>query len=271
MKWDGHTHSPFCRHGSTAPLEQYAMAANAHGCVRLSVTEHAPLPPHWVDDAALCAMDVGELDAYIACVQRVREQYAGVLDVCVGIELDYLSGNVGFMENIVHRIDGALHDVIVSVHFVPGRNGTMRCIDYTPEYVRTHVLPAYGTMDRLVEAYYDEVEQAIASVSMVSGLPSRVRLGHVEVIDKFRAVLPPYDRAYCDERLLRLVPMLAHYGVGIDLNTAGLRKPHCQRVYATQSFVDACRKADVPIVFGSDAHDPSEVAYGWDVAMLMMQ
>lgn len=270
MKWDGHTHSPFCRHGSSAPLEQYATAAIARGCARLSVTEHAPMPDGWVDDAALCAMDVDELGAYIACVQRVRSQYAEALDVCIGLELDYLSGNVGFMEDIVHRIDGALHDVIVSVHFVPGLHGTMRCIDYTPEYVRTHVLPAYGTMDRLVQAYFDEVEQAIASAACISGLPRRVRLGHVTLIDKFRAVLPPYDRAYCEERLERLVPLLAQYGVGIDLNTAGLRKPHCQHMYATKTFVTSCHTANVPIVFGSDAHDPSEVAFGWETALQWM-
>lgn len=277
MKWDGHTHSPFCKHGSAAPMEQYVQEALRQQFVRLTVTEHAPLPERWVDDDALMrelAMSEEEMESYIATVVALKCRYRGLIDVCVGLEIDHLPGRTSYTEQLLARAGEDLEEMIVSVHYVAGRRGAMHCIDYTPDDVKQNLLPYYGSMDRLMQAYYDEVECAISTAGQWSGVKVRpdlrMRLGHVDLIDKFRSVLPPFDEAHRKERLLRLLPLLVRYRMGIDVNTAGLRKPFCQQMYVQPFFIEACIAQGVPLVFGSDAHDPNEVGAHWSEAQTLI-
>ncbi|WP_309119054.1 histidinol-phosphatase HisJ [Paenibacillus sp.] len=263
IKWDGHTHSQFCKHGSASPLREYAARAVALGFERYTVTEHPPLPDGWIDDPALTlelAMNRSELPAYLAEASAVKREFDGRLDVAVGLEMDYLYESEPFTEDVLAEAADALEDVIVSVHYLPGRGG-MRCIDYKPEDFQANLLSYYGTMEKVVDAYYDHIELAVASAA---GWRWRKRLGHVNLIEKFRTALPPIDDAHVRARLERLLPRLVACGVGIDVNTAGFRKPTCGKAYVPEWFMAECAARGVELVFGSDAHRPDEVGSGWD-------
>lgn len=265
MKWDGHTHTQFCKHGSDAPLRAYAERAVALGFERYTVSEHPPLPGGWIDDPTLMselAMNRSELAAYMAHVRDVKRTFAGRLDVTVGLEMDYLHGEESFTEGVLAEAsDGdGLEDVLISVHYLPGRGG-MRCIDYKPEDFRDNLLAYYGSMEKVTDAYFDHVELAIRSAAR---WPWRRRLGHIGLIGKFRTALPPIDEAQVRERMRRTLPLLAACGVGVDVNTAGLRKSTCGRVYVPEWFMRECVARGIPLVFGSDAHRPDEVGAAWD-------
>ncbi|HZG78183.1 MAG TPA: histidinol-phosphatase HisJ [Paenibacillus sp.] len=263
IKWDGHTHTQFCKHGSAAPLREYVARAAALGFERYTVTEHPPLPDGWIDDPVLTAelaMDRSELPDYLAEVAAVKREYEGRLDVTVGLEMDYLFESESFTEDVLSEAASSLEDVIVSVHYLPGRGG-MRCVDYKPEDFQTNLLSYYGTMEKVVDAYYDHIEMAVAGAA---GWTWRKRLGHVNLIEKFRTALPPIDEGQIRLRLERLLPRLVECGVGIDVNTAGLRKATCGKAYVPEWFMAACAARGVELVFGSDAHKPDEVGGGWD-------
>jgi len=167
-KWDGHTHTEFCKHGSARPLREYAERAAALGFARYTVTEHPPLPANWVDDPALMrelAMDMEELPAYMKAVRAVKEEFAGRLDIRVGLEMDYLHENESFTAAVLAEADRlGLEEAIVSVHYLPGRGG-MRCVDYTPEDFRENLLSYYGSMERVTDVYFDHVELAVRSAA----------------------------------------------------------------------------------------------------------
>ena len=42
LKWDGHTHTNFCRHGSSSSMEEYVERAIELGFHRYSITETSP-------------------------------------------------------------------------------------------------------------------------------------------------------------------------------------------------------------------------------------
>ncbi|WP_040949219.1 histidinol-phosphatase HisJ [Gorillibacterium massiliense] len=263
FKWDGHTHSSFCRHGSSAAMEEYVEQALRLGFERYTISEHPPLPAGWVDNEPLMrelAMEDHELAEYFLAVEQAKAKYAGKLEVTVGLEMDYLHGRTDYSDEIVRRFGSRIEDAVVSVHFLPGFGG-MRCLDFTPADFRDGLLSVYGAMEKVVDAYYDHVELAIR---WAAGLSMRKRLGHVNLIEKFRDALPPLDEAQMNDRLHRLIPLLKECGVGIDVNTAGMRVATCGKPYVPKWFLARCQEEGIPCVFGSDSHKPEDVGKGWN-------
>ncbi|WP_135547735.1 histidinol-phosphatase HisJ [Paenibacillus cymbidii] len=266
LKWDGHTHTKFCYHGNDAEQEAYLDRALALGFERYTISEHPPLPQGWVEDGELfreLAMPMDELPAYMAYAKAMKRQYEGRLDVTVGLELDYLPGAFGFTERIVDEWQGELEDVVYSVHYLRGRGGVMQCVDYKPDHFAEHLLAYYGTMTNVVDEYYDHVEAAIARAGH---LPSHIRkrIGHINLIEKFASALPPIDENHIRRRLEAILPLLAATGVGIDVNTAGMRVATCGKPYVPAWFLAACRARGIACVYGSDSHKPDHVGFGWE-------
>ena len=263
FKWDGHTHSRFCYHGNDAELTEYVDRAIALGFERYSVTEHPPLPEGWVPDERLMAelaMPLDELPVYIDYVMKMKKRYEGRIELAVGLEMDYLHGNEAFSDQLLAPYADVLEDAVVSVHFLPGEGG-MYCIDFTADDFRRNLLSAYGSMDSVAEAYFDHVERSIA---WAAKLPMRKRIGHPLLITKFRRELPPIDETLIRRRLEGIAGLLAQSGVGLDVNTAGLRVPACGQAYAPAWFIRRCAEAGVEIVYGSDSHKPEHVGFGYD-------
>jgi len=263
MKWDGHNHTQFCYHGSDATLRVYLERAVELGFERYSVTEHPPLPDGWLADGDLqrsLAMPAEQLSDYMVHVRNCKEEFVGKLDVAMGIELDYLDGRENFSLGLINQWEAYLEDAVVSVHYLPGVSG-MRCIDFTPADFSDGLLDYYGSMERVVDAYYNHVERAI---DLAAQLPMRKRIGHINLIEKFRLALPTIDEYQMTRRLELLLPKLQANGVGIDVNTAGLRKSTCNRAYVPQWFIEACVAHGIECVYGSDAHHPEDVGAGWD-------
>jgi len=263
LKWDGHTHSKFCYHGHPAETPLYLDRAVELGFQRYTISEHPPLPDRWVDDPGLMAelaMPEERLPEYFAYVKEMKARYADRIEVTAGLELDFLYGSESYADRLVERWADELEDVVVSVHFLPGKGG-MRCVDFSPEDFRDAFLGYYGSLDRVVEAYYDHVEMAI---EWASRLPVRKRLGHVNLIAKFSRALPSMDESYIRHRLEKLLPKLKAAGLGIDVNVAGFRVPTCGRAYVPEWFIRACLREGIGLVYGSDAHRPEHVGADWD-------
>lgn len=263
VKWDGHSHTNFCKHGHPDELERYLDRAVELKFERYSVTEHPPLPDRLIDDERLMAelaMSFAELPAYFQYVREYKKRYEGRLDIAIGLELDYLHENFAFTERIVEPWVDLLEDSVVSVHYLPGRGG-MRCIDYKPDDFRVNLLDYYGKMEKVVGEYFDHVELAIETAAR---LPGRKRVGHIGLIEKFWKELPPIDEAQIRERMEKLLPLLQRFGVGVDVNTAGLRVATCGKPYVPEWFIRACVNLGVECVYGSDSHKPDHVGFGYD-------
>ncbi|MUT65261.1 histidinol-phosphatase HisJ [Paenibacillus sp. NEAU-GSW1] len=264
LKWDGHTHTRFCYHGSDAAEELYIDRAIELGFQRYTISEHPPLPAGLVDDPALfreLAMPPEELPLYMEYAKAMKRKYEGQIEITVGLELDYLPGQLDFTKQIVDQWGHELEDIVYSVHYLPGADGGARCVDFTADYFREQILSCYGTMEKAVDTYYDHVESAIV---FASALPMRKRIGHINLIEKFADALPPIGEGQIRRRLERIIPLLAQGKVGIDVNTAGLRVATCGKPYVPEWFLAACREQGIETVYGSDAHKPEHVGAGWE-------
>lgn len=263
LKWDGHTHTRFCYHGSDAAQELYLDRAIELGFERYTISEHPPLPQGWIADHDIwdeLAMPEEELPLYMAYVQEMKRAYEGRIEVAAGLEFDYLPGRLDYTERMLDSWQDELEDVVYSVHYLPGRDG-MRCLDFKAEHFKEQLLSYYGSMERVVNEYYDHVE---AAIEWAARFPMRKRIGHINLIEKFHQALPEIDESLIRSRLEGMLPLLVKSGVGVDVNTAGMRVATCGKPYVPDWFLAECVKLGIPCVYGSDSHKPEQVGFGWD-------
>lgn len=110
-----HTHTVFSD-GKNTPEEMVLGAVRA-GCTSLGFSEHSPLAPFYDPDRY--AMEAADLPAYRSEILRLREKYAGQLEVYLGLEQDYDSPAPGpdfdYLIGSVHSVvaDGAIREQVL--------------------------------------------------------------------------------------------------------------------------------------------------------------
>ncbi|WP_291423991.1 histidinol-phosphatase HisJ family protein [Deinococcus sp.] len=229
---DAHTHTPLCGHATGTPRE-YAQAALDAGLAGICFTDHMPMP-RWYD--APWRMSLEQLPEYIGEIQAVQQEFAGRLDVRLGLEADFHPGTEQFVEKVL-----GMHEwdyVIGSIHYL-GAWGFDN-----PEFVDEY---AERDLSGLYRDYY-----ALAAAAARSGLFDSI--GHLDLPKKF---------GHCDpegQAALHALDTIAAAGLALDFNTAGWRKPVAE-AYPAPNLVRAAAERAIPFVLGSDAHKPEEVGY----------
>jgi len=66
--------------------------------------------------------------------------------------------------------------------------------------------------------------------------------------------------------LIETAETMAESDICAEINTAGLRRP-CSEMYPSEQFLKILHSYDVPIVFGSDAHQPNDVGMNFKEAI----
>jgi histidinol-phosphatase (PHP family) len=236
---DYHVHTARCGHAGGAARD-YVLAAVARGLSEIAFTDHVPLYflPGEDPDPGI-AMTRAELPGYVAEVRALREEFAGRIDVLLGLEADYAEGHEAALEEILRAHEWDV--VLGSVHWVSGA-----WID-APGAGRRHEVEGSAALWR---EYYRLLAKASAS-----GLFDVVT--HFDLPKKFGHRMPPEvagaERAAVDAT--------RRAGVAIEVSSAGLRKPVGEE-YPSPRLLGSLVAAGVPIVLSSDAHAPAEVAWG---------
>jgi histidinol-phosphatase (PHP family) len=235
---DCHVHTHRCRHATGTPLE-YVAAAERAGVDILTITDHLPLLDGSETDYA---MRWHELPGYVDDVLQLRDR-AAEPRVLLGIEADWGAETEPMLRGVLSEYP---FDVVLgSVHFIDG--WAFDDPDLTARYGEWDI-------DGLWMRYFSDLADAARS-----GLFDV--MAHPDLIKKFR-FRPTFDPQGLFEEAAEA---FAAAGVAIEVNSAGLRKP-CAELYPSAAFLATCRRHGVACSFGSDAHQPEEVGYGWDAA-----
>ncbi|MCD0165498.1 histidinol-phosphatase [Deinococcus sp. 12RED42] len=230
--FDSHMHTPLCGHATGSPRE-YAQAALDAGLAGICFTDHMPMPA-WYD--APWRMRLDQLAQYVEDVRAVQAEFAGRLDVRLGLEADFHPGTERFVEEVLgaHPWDY----VIGSIHYI-GAWGFDN-----PEFIAEY---DSRDLEGLYRDYY-----ALAEGAAKSGLFDSI--GHLDLPKKFGHRDPDGYAA------LHALDVIAERGVALDFNTAGWRKPVAE-AYPAPDLTRAAAERGIPFVLGSDAHKPGEVGH----------
>ncbi|MDL2716637.1 MAG: histidinol-phosphatase HisJ family protein [Acidobacteriota bacterium] len=236
---DYHVHTARCGHAGGAGRD-YVLAALSRGLSEIAFTDHIPLYflPGEDPDPSI-AMTRAELPGYVEEVRALQEEFAGRIDVLLGLEADYAEGHEAALEEILRAHDWDV--VLGSVHWVKGG-----WID-APGSAQRHDVEGSGTLWR---EYYRLLAKAASSglFDVITHFDLPKKFGHrmpLEAADAEAAAIAAARAA----------------GVAIEVSSAGLRKTVGEE-YPSPPLLERLVGAGVPIVFSSDAHAPAEVGWG---------
>ena len=236
---DYHVHTDRCGHAG-GTMRAYVEAALARGLDEIAFTDHVPLYflPGEDPDPSI-AMTRVELPGYVDEVHALGEEFAGRIDVLLGIEADYAEGHEAALREILDAHDWDV--VLGSVHWVAGD-----WID-APGSGARHEREGTATLWR---EYYRLIGKAAATGFFDV-------LTHFDLPKKFGHRMPPEVA----DAEAAAVEATRRARVAIEVSSAGLRKAVGEE-YPAPPLLQSLVAAGVPIVFSSDAHAPAEVAWG---------
>ncbi len=239
LLYESHCHTPLCKHAIGSPSE-YAAVAEQRGLKGIIVTCHGPLPNNLGVDHR---MAVEEFDAYVDLVAQTREEFAGRVDVRLGLESDYYPGVEPWAERLHARVP--LHHVLGSVHMQV-----------------THYKARYFTGDPFAyqQLYFEHLAESAETRLFDT-------LAHPDLVKNEAPLEWRYDRI--QPYIQRALDRIAKTGVAMELNTSGLHKllPEMNPGPPTLALI---RERGIPIVLGADAHRPARVGDRYEQALRML-
>ena len=239
FRTDYHNHTARCGHAGGA-MREYLLAAVSRGVTELAFTDHVPLyflPGE--DPEPGLAMTRAELPGYVEEVGALRKEFAGRIDVLLGIEADYAEGFEDELRELLAPYPWDL--VLGSVHRVAGD-----WID-APGSGKRHETEGSAA---LWNEYYRLLGRACEP-----GLFDV--MSHFDLPKKFGHHRPP-EALGAEEAA---VAAAARTGVAVEISSAGLRKTVAE-IYPGPGLLRKLVAAGVPVVFSSDSHAPAEAGWG---------
>jgi len=232
---DYHMHSRLCRHGE-GEIYEYVEAAIEKGLTEIGFSEHIPIPG--LDDPT-GRMVIDDWDVYVRDVTDAQKKYPEIA-VRFGLEADYLPP---FMDSIEKFIGDYPFDFVIgSVHFVEDW-------DFSNPAHR-HRLQEFG-LDYLHTRYYELLAEAAKS-----GLYDII--GHFDLPKR----VAPVPMSLVSEKINTALRAIKEGNLALDINTSALRKG-LKEIYPGKEIVQRAAALQIPVILGSDAHRPSEVAAGF--------
>jgi histidinol-phosphatase (PHP family) len=231
MPADYHLHTYLCKHASGS-VEEYIRSAWEKEITEICFADHVP-SPHGYDPAV--RMEMEQFEEYRQLItDAARNEDVNVL---FGVEADYYDGCEEFFKTWLPEQNFDL--VIGSVHYIENWG-----------FDNPEVRHVWDSVD-VVQAWTDYFNLVI---KMAESKMYDI-VGHIDLPKKF-GYSPEEDEV--KEMIIPVLDAIAESGMGIEINTSGLRR-EIGEIYPSTGLLKMSRERDIPISFGSDAHRPQEV------------
>lgn len=246
-----HSHSLYC--DGRAGMEDFVRFALSSGFTSYGFSSHAPLPfpTAWT-------MEWDRMDDYLAEFRRLKEKYAGRIELYIGLEIDYLNEESHPAIELFRRLP--LDYRIGSVHLLYDDEGRVVDADLPADKFRRMVdRHFHGDVERVVRLYYERSRRMVE----LGGFDI---VGHADKVHYNAACCRPgildepwYDRLVCD-----YFAEIARRGYQMEINTKAYEELGV--FYPDVRYFPLLRELGVRVQVNSDAHYPERIASGMSEA-----
>ncbi|MDR2341901.1 MAG: histidinol-phosphatase [Campylobacteraceae bacterium] len=229
---DLHNHTPLCRHAHGQPREYIKKALEA-GIKYFGFSDHAPM-----NFDKEYRMSFEEMKIYAKTIRELQHEFQNQIEILFAYEVDFLDN---FMDKRIFEQDTDY--LIGSVHFLGGWSFD------NPEFIGTY---KEKNIDDIWREYFNAIESLAKSRLFEI-------VGHLDLLKIFK-YLPKTDIRILAKEALKAIKK---NNLVIEINSAGFRKPICEQ-YPSAQLLQMANEFDIPITFGSDAHEIEHVGYKSD-------
>lgn len=248
IRADFHTHTTFCD-GKSTPREMVE-SAYRKGFIDFGISGHADFTMY----EAGFGMTDEKMEQYKKELYALREEYAGRMNLYIGIELDIL----GPLQKAEYAIG--------SVHCVE-KNGEVLCVDDTEEKLVDGV-------NRLWQGdWYGMAKDYFEMVSRVYDVTHCDWVGHFDLLTKFNENPDGSFRYFDATRDAFLEPALAAMkrlngqGLPFEINTGAISRGYRSVPYPSKFLLKELKSMGGRIILSSDSHSVENIGYGFDSAV----
>ena len=247
---DWHTHSSLCRH-AVGNLEDYVKKAIEYNLNSIGFSDHFPYEfLKNIDNIPYkeYSMTLEEIEDYLSVAESLREKYKTQIQIKIGFELDFLIDQEKALNVYLNKYMPRLDYLLGSQHIQEGQKGTW-CLD-DERFIENY--KAFG-IDYVYIEYYQKMQRMLTSKDFDFDIVS-----HFDLPKKFNKL--PTDKDLIDNEVSKTLEHVKKGNFVVELNTGGIRKDINEQ-YPSDTIINKMYELDIPILLGSDAHDPNEVGY----------
>ena len=255
-----HSHCTFCD-GRSMP-EDFVKFAISHGFRAYGFSSHSPLPfdTFW-------NMSKDDMPEYLAEINRLKEKYAGRLEIYTSLEMDYLDET--YNPSIAYFQELPLDYRIGSIHFLPLSEhlseDNMVCIDGAfADYKNSVDRYFEGKISKLVARYFDSTLKMVEAggIDIVGHMDKIYMNGHK--CEGFS-----FDADWYQKPFKAALDLIAQKGLMVEINTKNLIKK--QQIFPRKEYLGLLKDMNIPVMVNSDCHYPDLVNDGRSEAFKILK
>jgi histidinol-phosphatase (PHP family) len=240
-------------HHAVGSIEDYLKQAIKSGLQTIGLSDHFPY--EFLKNIERIpfeeyAITLPEIENYIATAEKLKEKYKTNINVRIGFEVDYFKNQEPLLNNYLNKIKNRLDYILGSIHILNFRDGR-GAWGFDDSRFRND-FDYYGTQ-KVYLNYYKKLQKMVKSEDFDIDI-----VGHLDLPKKFNDF--PIDKKEVFEEIMKTLELIKTKDIVVEINTGGLRKP-CKEQYPSEQIIREMYSLDIPILLGSDAHNPKDVAW----------
>ena len=242
-----HTHTLYC--DGRASMEDFLRFAASQHFTSLGFSSHAPLP-----FSTAWTMEWDRMEDYLAEFARMKRRYEGVMELCIGLEIDYLDEKSN--PSVERFRELPLDYRIGSVHLIKDLEGRIVDIDCPPQHYRQLVDERFGgDVVEVIRRYYKQL------YALIEGGGFDI-IGHADKMHYNAMTYRPglLDEPWYDELVHAYLARIVELGYIVEINTKAYEDTHT--FFPNQRYFRYLCQLGARVMVNSDAHYPDRIACG---------
>jgi len=260
---DWHTHNELCHH-AIGTIEDYVNKAIELKLKTIGISDHFPY--EFLKNIERIpykeyAITLPEIENYLSTTEKLKGKYKEDITIRIGFEIDYFKYQESALSNHLNPIRNRLDFILGSIHilnFFDGK-GAWGFDDsrFREDY-------NYYGADDVYMFYYQKLQKMVKTPGFDFDI-----IAHFDLPKKFNDI--PNNKEMIFNEALKTLELIKKKGnISMEINTGGLRKD-CNEQYPSEEIIKEMYSLDIPILLGSDAHNPIYIAWEFKKIIKMLK
>lgn len=257
---DYHTHNKGCHH-AFGTIEDYIRKAIELNLTTIGISDHFPF--EYLKNISRIpykeyAFKLEEIDGYISTSEMLRGKYKDKVNVRIAFEIDFFKNQVNALNFHLEKVKNHLDYILGSIHILNFHDGR-GAWDFDDDRFRNDY--RYYGPDRVYMFYYKNLQRMLKTKKYDFDI-----VGHFDLPKKFNDL--PENKELVMNEVMKSLELAKKRDVVIEINSSGLRRD-VKEQYPSEEIIKEMYNLDIPIILGSDAHHPDEIAYEFNRILKM--